>query len=191
MGPIKMQPKPFLDLNQPAISSGGLKALFIGSDLENQPEILKEIAQKFELDYAKLPSRYPYDHYLDLLDWLQIRLYPNEGVTAGFEQLGRNITKGFFQRPVGQVLKRTIGLLGPQRAMTYFFRIAGGALPFGRFEVMETKPGFVRAILYNVPGSPEIMRGMGLESMAVAGISGGTIQYTKLSPIDTQFIAQW
>lgn len=101
------------------------------------------------------------------------------------------MTHGFFEGPAGQVLKLSIKVMGPQRSVPFFFRVAGGALPFGKFIVVENQPQYIRAILYNVPGSPEIMRGMSLESMVVANIKNSTVQYNKLNPGDTEFIARW
>lgn len=81
--------------------------------------------------------------------------------------------------------------MGAQRSVPFFFRVAGGALPFGKFEVVENKPGYVRATLYNVPGSPEIMRGMSLEAMEATNARNPTVVYKKLSPKDTEFTASW
>ena len=81
--------------------------------------------------------------------------------------------------------------MGAQRSVPLFFRVAGGAVPFGRFEVVENKPRYIRAILYNVPGSPEIMRGMSLEAMEATASKNPTVTYKKLNPDDTEFVARW
>jgi uncharacterized protein (TIGR02265 family) len=180
-----------LNDSQAAISGNSIKALFNGLKLAEKPELLAEIQRRFNLAYPELASSYPFDRYLEMVDWLREQLYPDKAAPAGFELIGRAATRGFFQGPVGQVLKLSIKVMGAQRAIPYFFRIAGGALPFGKFVVVENKPNYIRAILYNVPGSPEIMRGMSLESMDETGIKNPTIDYYKLSPNDTEFVARW
>jgi len=177
--------------NEPAINKSGLTALVTGCEIALKPILAAGLKEHFNLDYLKLPARYPFPRYLEMLDWLRRLLYPLNTLELGYEKIGRSITKGFFQRPVGQVLKLTLGPLGPQRSVHYFFRIAGGALPFGEFQIVAEHPGYIRAILYRVPGSPDVMRGMGLESMEMAGIKHGSIKYTKLTPQDTQFEADW
>lgn len=179
------------NLNQAAISGNSIKALFNGLKLAENPKLLEEIKQRFNLTYGELPTFYPFDRYLEMTDWLRRQLYPGQPEAVGFELLGRAITRGFFEGPVGQVLKLSIKVMGAQRSIPYFFRIAGGALRFGKFEVVENKPYCIRAILYNVPGSPEIMRGMSLESMEVANIQNATFDYTKLNSDDTEFIVRW
>ncbi len=177
--------------NEPAISNSGLKALVTGCEIATKPAIAEGLRQHFDLDYLQLPARYPFPRYLEMLDWLRRLLYPLDKPELGYEKIGRSITKGFFQRPVGQVLKLTLGPLGTQRSVHYFFRIGGGALPFGEFQIVAERPGYIRAILYRVPGSPDLMRGMALESMGMAGIKHGSIKYTKLTEQDTQFEAEW
>ena len=168
--------------NEPAISNSSLKALFTGCEIANKPVIAEGLRQHFDLDYLKLPARYPFPRYLEMLDWLRRVLYPVDKPELGYEKIGRNITKGFFQRSVGQVLKLTLGPLGAQRSVHYFFRIAGGALPFGEFKIVDERPGYIRAILYRVPGSPDLMRGMGIESMEMAGIKLRQYQIYQINP---------
>ncbi len=176
---------------EPTINTNSLKALFIGCEIANKPNIAEGLRREFDLDYVKLPNHYPFDRYLQMLDWLRRQLYPLEKETTGYEKIGRNITRGFFQGPLGQVLKLSIPVMGTQRSVRYFFRVAGGALSFGKFEIIEERPNFVRAALYNVPGSPELMRGMSLESMNFTSAKQPSVTYTKLSPNDTEFIARW
>lgn len=180
-----------LEIAQQTIGSGSLKALFTGCGLPEKPGLLQALDIKFGLSYPHLPASYPFDRYLQMLDWLRQQLYPHDTEATGYEKLGRNITKGFFLGPAGQVLKLSIKVMGPQRSVPYFFKIAGAALRFGRFEVVEQKPGFVRAILWNVPGSPEVMRGMALESMEASAIKNPMVIYYKLDPNDTEFVARW
>lgn len=180
-----------LNSTEPVISASSLKALFVGSELTNKPLVLTGLRLEFGLDYPNLPSRYPFARYLEMLEWLRRQLYPFDTTTLAYEKLGRNITRGFFQGPVGQVLKISINVMGAQRSVRYFFRIMGGALPFGKFVVVEERPRFIKAILYNVPGSPDITRGMALESMVMGNIEQGSITYRKLSLLDTEFVATW
>lgn len=176
---------------EPAIGASSLKALINGSELAGKPLVLAGLKAEFGLDHLNLPNRYPFVRYLEMLDWLRKQLYPSDPELLGYERLGRNITRGFFQGPVGQVLKLSINVMGAQRSVRYFFRIMGGALPFGKFEVVEEQPRFIKAILYNVPGPPDVTRGMALESMVMGNIPQGTVTYRKLNPADTEFIARW
>ncbi len=180
-----------LETTKQSIGSGSLKALFIGCELVKKPMVLAEIQNRFGLSYPNLPNSYPFDRYLELLDWLRQEFYPGDTEAKGYEKLGRAINRGFFQGPVGQVLKVSIRMMGPQRSLPYFFRITGGALKFGWFEIVEEKPNFIRAILHNVPGSPDIMRGMSLESMDMVGVKNPSITYYKFDELDTEFVATW
>ena len=180
-----------LQHTETVIRAGSLKALFVGNELPTKPIILETLKREFDLDYANLPNSYPFDRYLQMLEWLRTQLYSLDPEAKGYEKLGRGIARGFFQGPVGQVLKLSIGVMGTQRSMRYFFRILGGALPFGKFEIVEERPGYIRSILYNVPGSPEIMRGMGLEAIQATNAKNAVITYRKFSSVDTEHIAKW
>ncbi len=178
-------------LDESYIKQGSLRALFEGSELTTRSDLLTMLAAIWDLPYSALPTRYSFERYLDMVKWLRQQLYSTESAEKGYEKLGRNITKGFFLGMTGQVLKITMNVMGIQRSVGYFFRVAGGALPFGEFKVVEEKPGYVRAILYNVPGSPELMRGMALESMNIAKAINPQVAYHKLNALDTEFIARW
>ncbi len=180
-----------LQSTETAIGVGSLKALFAGSGITSQPDLLHNLRYEYNLPYPDLPNRYSFDRYLDMMSWLRKRLYPYDSEALGYEKLGRNITQGYFLGMAGQVLKMSIGVLGVQRSVRYFSRVAGGALAFGEFKVVEEQPRYVRAVLYNVPGSPDIIRGMALESMKAINAKNPSVIYRKLSPLDTEFIARW
>ncbi len=186
-----MQKVMLLKNTEASIGEGGLKALFTGIDIGSKPWIAAQLEAAFDLNPAKLPNHYSYERYCEMLEWLRLQLYPGLSAPKAYEQIGRSIIKGFFQGRVGQVLKLTVNVLGAQRSMRYFFRIAVNALEFGRFEIIEEKPGYVRAILYNVPGTSEIMCGMGLESMAHTNAKNGTVTYRRLNNLDTEYTASW
>lgn len=177
--------------NEAAINGTSLKFLFIGLKLTEKPELMADTQRRFGLTYPNLPSFFPYDRYLEMLDWLREQLFPAEDEASGYELIGRAIASGFFDEPAGQVIKITAKLMGWHRAVPIFFRVIGGALPFGRFEIVESKPCYLRSIIYNVPGSPEIMRGMTLTGMEVANIKEPSIVYIKLNPGDTEYISRW
>jgi uncharacterized protein (TIGR02265 family) len=180
-----------LGSTEPTINARSLKTLIVGNGLVDKPAILESLRRDFGLTYPDLPEHYSFERYIEVLEWLRQKLFPTDSMALGYEKIGRNITRGFFQGPVGQVLKLSINVMGAQRSVRYFFRIMGGALPFGRFEVVEERPRYIRAILYNVPGPPDVTRGMALESMEASNIKQGTITWRKLGPADTEFIARW
>ncbi|MBN9388509.1 MAG: DUF2378 family protein [Chloroflexi bacterium] len=174
-----------------AITGNSIKALFTGLKLADKPVIFQETLDRFNVTYPNIGSSFPFDRYLEMVDWLRRQLFPFKSEAAGFEQIGRAVTRGFFEGAAGSVLKMSIKVMGAQRSVPLFFRVAGGAVPFGRFEVVENKPRYIRAILYNVPGSPEIMRGMSLEAMEATASKNPTVTYKKLNPDDTEFVARW
>ena len=181
-----------LNLSKEAtITGNSIKALFNGLKLSEKPDLFAETLSRFNVTYPNIGSSFPFDRYLEMANWLRLKLFPFKAEAAGFEQIGRAVTRGFFEGPAGSVLKISIRVMGAQRSVPFFFRVAGGAIPFGRFEVVENKPCYIRAILYNVPGSPEIMRGMSLEAMEATNIKNPTVIFNKLSPDDTEFIARW
>ncbi len=184
-------PATILTAKKAIIGANSLKALLIGSQTIEKSYLMAQLDQKFGLTYPILPTDYDFDRYLEMLNWLRQQLYPTDSVNLGFEKLGRNVTQGFFQGPVGQVLKMSIRVMGPQKSVPYFFRISGGALKFGRFEIVQQRPQYVNAVLYNVPGSPDIMRGMSLESMEMAQIKNPKVVAYKISELDTEFVVTW
>ena len=150
------------------IGSGSLKALYIGCNLSTRPDLTTSIFTQFNLDLTTPPQSYPFERYLEMLDWLRRKLYPNDTYELGYEKIGRAITRGFWAGPVGQVLRVSIGLMGVQKALPFFFRKLNSALPFGKFEVSMVRSGYLRAVLYNVPGPADITKGMALEAMDTA-----------------------
>ncbi len=177
--------------NEPTIKASSLQALFDGCELSTKPKILLALHQLFNLDYKALPAYYSFERYVKMLDWLRRELYPSDDEALGYEKLGRHITQGVFQRPAGQVLKMTVSIIGSKRALPYFFRKLGTALPFANLEILEERIGYVRFILHNVIGPADVTRGMMLESMKVTNVSEGKVTYRMLNVKDTEFEASW
>lgn len=173
------------------ITGNSIKALIAGLKLSDNPIIFSETLDRFNVTYPNIGSTFPFERYLEMADWLRRKLFPYKSEAAGFEQIGRAVTRGFFEGAAGSVLKMSIKVMGAQRSVPIFFRVAGGALPFGKFEVVENKPRYIRAILYNVPGSPDIMRGMSLEAIEATNVKNPSVTYKKLSSDDTEFVARW
>ncbi len=177
--------------DEPYIKAGSLRALIEGNNLDDDAFVLAKLEQQFGIAYPVLPDYYPFDRYLELLNWLRQELYPHEPASQGYEKLGRQITQGMFRGAVGQLLKKSAELLGVQRGLYFFFKILGGALVFGTIETQEHRPGYVRFILWNVPGPPEVTSGMILEAMQAAKVKQSQISFHKPGLNDTEFEVRW
>ena len=175
----------------PYIKAGTLRTLMEGIEIAQQPAIAAKLKLKFGLNYQKLPDYYAFDRYLELLDWLRVQLYPHESEALGFEKIGRNITQGMFCDAVGYLLKISAEILGIQQGFHFFFDILGSALWFGKIEILEHCNGYIRFMLWNVPGSPDVTRGMILETMEAAKARQAKITYSNPSPNVTEFEVFW
>jgi uncharacterized protein (TIGR02265 family) len=173
------------------IKVNSLKALFKGCNLETKPFVTQPLLQKFGLDIQNPPPEYPFDRYLEMLDWLRQQLYTVDSPALGFEKIGRNITNGVFDSAIGQILKGSAELLGPERGMKFFFQKLGGALAFGTLNLLEQKPGYIRFELLNVPGPADVTRGMALAALEAAKVKAPAINFHMRNEYDNEFIATW
>lgn len=175
------------------IKVGSLRSLYNGCELSTKLSLLLEIKQRFGLDFQALPVQYPFDRYLEMVEWLRPQLYPQDSVEVGFEKIGRNITKSVFTGPTGTTLKISAAAIGVEIGIPLFFRILGHALKFAVFDIVEQPPrtGYIKFRLLNTPGSPDLTRGMVLEAMDATRAINSTITYHKLNQNDTEFEVRW
>lgn len=175
------------------IKVGSLRSLYSGCELATKSLLLAEIKQRFDLDFGALPLQYPFDRYLEMLEWLRPQLYPTDSEAVGFEKIGRNITKSVFAGATGTTMKISAAAIGVDIGVPLFFRILGHALKFAVFEIVEhpMRTGYIKFRLLNVPGSPDLTCGMVLEAMDAAKAVNSTITYHKINSTDTEFEVRW
>ena len=69
-----------------------LKILYAGCELDSYPQLNANSQREFDLDFSRLPSKYPYDRYLKLVERIRKELFSNYSVDIGYEKIGRGIT---------------------------------------------------------------------------------------------------
>jgi uncharacterized protein (TIGR02265 family) len=168
-----------------------LKAVLDGCGVNQLPTIQKELAHDFKLDYNALPLAYPFSRHVEVLEWLRLKLYPEESEAKGYEKIGYNSVKGFLQEGIGPSLEFSASVLGVERHLPIFFGVLEQVLDFSHIDVLEQQPGYVCFVFSNVTWPPEMTVGIALAMMETAKAKHPSVKYTRLNDKDTQFELNW
>ncbi len=173
------------------VTGNTVKIMLEGNNVHLRPALLQAISDQFEFDYQKIPTSYPYGKYLSIVTYLGSVLYPGKSRDEADEALGYNAIQAYFRGPIGQVIKATASIMGPQRAAKQFLRNIRTALPWATHEMEEVSPTRLRYRVRDGGGRVALMRGVLRASLEITGVKVVRLETKLLSPGESLHEMEW
>lgn len=170
-----------LERSNRIVDAGTLRTLGLAVELNNYPQIKAMLKQRYQVDLASPPSTFSYDKYLEIVEFLRVTLFGNIGTEAGYEEIGYRIVQNYFAGSAGQIMKMMANVIGAHNGAKQFIKSISRALPWGKHELEEIRPGYARYHKSLVGGPPPIMLGMIRAIIEAAGAKIIRSGYTVLS----------
>lgn len=168
-----------------------IKLLILGSEMEQNLELLNELKAKFNYDFDNPPADLVYADYLALVEFLRQKLHSNKTVDEGYAALGKALSKGYRYGDVGRILLKTAQFATPENILEMVVQSLRGGNPNITYELEEIRPHYGRIKVTGQLVNPHFNRGVIQASMLIKDIKNLKIEVEQLPDNLVYYTVMW